>query len=45
VEVLPLHDRTGKDGAHALHEGLDEGVVGLPVEPSLAMADVERIVE
>jgi len=45
VEVLPLHDRAGEGSAHALDEGLDEGVVGLALEPSRAMADVERIVE
>jgi hypothetical protein len=39
------HHRARKHCAHALDEGLDERVVGLPLEPPAAMADVERIVE
>jgi hypothetical protein len=39
------HHRARKHRAHAVHKGLDERVVGIPLEPPPAMTDVKRVVE
>ena len=45
LEVLPLDDAAGPDLLDALHEGLDELVVGRAAQPAGAVAHVERVVE
>jgi hypothetical protein len=45
VEVLPLDDRVRKHLPDALDEGLDEGLVGRTSQATLAVADVERVLE
>ena len=45
AEVLPVHQRAGADPLHRRDEALEEGGVGLPLQPGLAQAGVAGVRE